>query len=51
LAEAFEEGGHAVEVLSAGIYPCEGRVELVDNALLLVKGGKRNLKVQYLLFR
>ena len=43
LAEAFEDGGHAVEAFAAGVYPREDRVELVGDALLFVEGRKRTL--------
>jgi hypothetical protein len=51
LAEALEDGGHAIEVFASGVDPREDCVQLVGDALLLVKGGKRDLKVQDLLFR
>ena len=38
LAEAFEDGGDAVEAFAAGVYPREDRVELVGDALLFVEG-------------
>ena len=39
LAEAFEDGGDAVEAFATGVYPREDRVELVGDALLFVEGG------------
>ncbi len=39
LAEAFEDGGDAVEAFAAGVDPREDRVELVGDALLFVERG------------
>ena len=38
MAEALEDGGHAVEAFVAGVHPHEDCVELVGDALLLVEG-------------
>ncbi len=40
LAEAFENGGDAVQAFAAGVYPREDRVELVGDALLFVGGAR-----------
>ena len=44
LAEAFEDGRHAVEAFAAGVHPREHRVELVGDALLLVYRWRGSLK-------
>ena len=44
MAEALEDGGHTVETFAAGVHSREERVELVDDALLLVERRQREIE-------
>jgi hypothetical protein len=51
LAEVLKDGGHAVEALAAGINPRDEGVQLVGNALLLVKRREGQLAIKNILLR